>query len=134
MQQIKNPYIRLLIHLFLIMWVLYSVVPFVWTIMGSFQFTRDAIARNPRYVPEIFVNNSLTIAAILTLLILGGFFISRRQTGGDDDTVQGNLPNFAAYGTLIAALLLVVGGFLLLLPTSEAELEYLCRPRSRENL
>jgi ABC-type glycerol-3-phosphate transport system permease component len=105
MQQAKSPWIRGFIHLGLIFWVIYSVLPFVMSIITSLQITRDATARVPRYMPVALVENNLLIAAALALVILIAFITIRHG-----ETHPTRLPH---YVVLMVILFIVVGGFLL---------------------
>lgn len=105
MQYAKKPYVRILIHGVLILWVVYSVLPFVMAIITSFQVTRDATAREPRIIPSILIENNLLIAGILALLIVGIFAWVRYMD-------RPRPTKYWHYGVLIGTLLLVVGGFL----------------------
>ena len=49
MDKIKNPVGRGLIHLALMLFAVYSLVPFYWTTMQSFKTLRDANARTPKF-------------------------------------------------------------------------------------
>jgi LPXTG-motif cell wall-anchored protein len=106
MQYAKNPFVRGLIHTLLILWVLYSVTPFVMAIVTSFQVTRDATARQPRLIPALLVDNNLLLAGALGLLIIGGFVFVRRKES------EPTKPQH--YAVLGLVLLLVVGSFFLL--------------------
>ncbi|MCL4248179.1 MAG: carbohydrate ABC transporter permease [Anaerolineae bacterium] len=79
MQQIRSPYIRVGIHLLLIGWVLYSVTPFVWAIIGSFQRTVDAVAREPRFLPQVVVDNNVAIAVFLAVAVLTAYLATARS-------------------------------------------------------
>ena len=70
MQATKNPITRFLIHLVLLAWVLFSIVPFVMSIITSLQFTRDATARVPRWMPMAFVDHNVAIALGIGLGVL----------------------------------------------------------------
>jgi ABC-type glycerol-3-phosphate transport system permease component len=107
MRQPKRLAIRLLIHLALIVWVIYSIMPFVMSIVTSFQITRDATARQPRFVPAFLVENQLTAALILGIIIVVLFLLMRRKEA-DATTIW-------HYALLGIALAVVVGGFLLLI-------------------
>ena len=50
MERTKNPVVRFLIHVVLIIFVLYSVVPFGWTFLNSLKLPRDANARIPNII------------------------------------------------------------------------------------
>jgi multiple sugar transport system permease protein len=104
MQRAKSPLVRAFVHLALLVWVLISVTPFVMAIITSFQVTRDATARQPRYMPNVLVENSLLIAVVLAVIILILFWGMRRRE------MDATRP--AHYVGLGAALLIVVGGFL----------------------
>ncbi len=47
MQPIKNPIARLGVYILLIGFALYSVIPFLWTVLQSFKNVRQAFARTP---------------------------------------------------------------------------------------
>lgn len=100
----RNPYVRAIIHLLLILWVVYSVTPFVWAIIGSFQRTVDAVARQPRFLPQAVVENNVAIAIFLAVIVLTGYLWSALS-----NAVPLNTRN-----NLIALLIAVVvaGGFL----------------------
>ena len=78
MTQTKNPIVRTIIHAFLILWAAYSVLPFVWSIITSTQIPRDARARDPRFVPQAFADNSVLIGIVVFLLIVGIYLLIRR--------------------------------------------------------
>ncbi len=50
MERVKNPVARFLIHIVLVLFVLYSVVPFAWTFLNSLKYPRDANARIPKII------------------------------------------------------------------------------------
>ena len=50
MQPIKHPIARFLIYLSLTLFVLYSILPFFWTLLQSFKTVRQANARTPLFV------------------------------------------------------------------------------------
>lgn len=50
MAQIKSPLTRVGIHVLLIVWVLYSVLPFGWTLLNSLKRPVDANARIPKII------------------------------------------------------------------------------------
>ena len=82
MEKVTNPIGRALIHLTLILFAVYSIVPFFWTTLQSFKTLRDANSRTPliffeptwenyqelwlRSVPE----NGATIAYFLLLAVV----------------------------------------------------------------
>ena len=49
MDKVKSPLGRMLIHLALILFAVYSLVPFYWTAMQSFKTLQDANARTPKF-------------------------------------------------------------------------------------
>jgi len=49
MEKVRNPIGRLLIHLVLIIFAIYSAFPFVWTTLQSFKSFRDANSRTPLF-------------------------------------------------------------------------------------
>ena len=111
MQRTRNAWVRGAIHLVLILWVLYSVGPFVWAILGSTQRTRDAIAREPRFMPQFVFDNQAFIVLLLALLVIGGTLWLRRSANDDENAVATS----SQRGWLLPALviLLLGGGFLL---------------------
>jgi len=48
--QKTSPYLRLGIHLLLVLWLLYSVIPFIWTLLNSLKLPRDANSRIPKFI------------------------------------------------------------------------------------
>ncbi len=50
MTRIKSPAMRVGLHLLLIIWVLYSVLPFGWTLLNSIKLPVDANARIPKII------------------------------------------------------------------------------------
>lgn len=82
MDKVKSPVGRFFIHLFLLFFAIYSIVPFYWTTMQSFKTLKDANARTPKFffsptwenyqelwlrsVPE----NGATIAYFLILAVV----------------------------------------------------------------
>ncbi|MCS6835310.1 MAG: carbohydrate ABC transporter permease [Anaerolineae bacterium] len=108
----KSPLTVAIIHGLLLVWVVYSVLPFVMSIIASLQITRDATARVPRYMPSVLVDNNLLIAAFLAGLILLAFVFIRRS-----DPEPTNIGHVLV---LLAVMGLVVGGFLLATSTVPA--------------
>jgi ABC-type glycerol-3-phosphate transport system permease component len=47
MDKIKSPIGRFFIHVALILFAIYSAVPFVWTALQSFKTLKDANSRTP---------------------------------------------------------------------------------------
>ncbi|NWF71058.1 MAG: carbohydrate ABC transporter permease [Chloroflexi bacterium] len=112
MQHTKNPYVRALIHAVLILWVVYSMLPFVMSIIISLQMTRDATARQPRFMPTFLVENQIAVAVVLALIIAGIFAVRWIQQG-----TRLTRGHFLRVG---AALVVVIGGFLLATATVPA--------------
>jgi ABC-type glycerol-3-phosphate transport system permease component len=52
MGKIKNPFTRAMIHLALILFSIYSLVPFLWTFLQSFKTLKDANSRTPKFIFE----------------------------------------------------------------------------------
>jgi len=52
MERIKSPFARVLIHLTLILFSIYSLVPFLWTFLQSFKNLKDANSRTPKFIFE----------------------------------------------------------------------------------
>ncbi len=50
MEKTKNPIAKVAIHLFLIVFTIYSVLPFYWTTMQSFKTFKDANSRTPKFI------------------------------------------------------------------------------------
>ena len=50
MEKVKNPFTRALIHLALILFAIYSLVPFMWTFLQSFKNLKDANSRTPKFI------------------------------------------------------------------------------------
>lgn len=49
MEKIKNPLGRILIHSVLILFAVYSFIPFYWTALQSFKSLKDANSRTPKF-------------------------------------------------------------------------------------
>lgn len=50
MEKVKNPFGRVLIHLTLLLFAIYSLVPFMWTTLQSFKTLKDANSRTPKFI------------------------------------------------------------------------------------
>lgn len=50
MEKIKNPIGRFFIHFALILFSIYSIVPFMWTFLQSFKSLKDANSRTPKFI------------------------------------------------------------------------------------
>lgn len=48
MEKIQNPFGRILVHAALILFAIYSIIPFFWTTLQSFKNLRDANSRTPK--------------------------------------------------------------------------------------
>jgi multiple sugar transport system permease protein len=106
MQPSRSVAVRVLIHLALIGWLIYSVTPFVMSVITSFQVTRDATARQPRPIPDVLRDHNVLIAIGLAVIIAGIFVFMRFREG--TPTKRSHL---IGLGIAIAV---VAGGFLLL--------------------
>jgi len=85
MEKIKNPICRFFIHITLVLFAIYSIVPFMWTTLQSFKTLKDANSRTPKFiftptwenyselwlrsVPENPATVAYTILAIVVVLI-----------------------------------------------------------------
>lgn len=94
----KNPILRITVHLLLIIWVIYSTAPFIWTFLGSIKKPVDANARVPiifgfeptaqNYV-ELWLNMSLDefvpigigLMVIILALIVFAIFTKDKVSG-----------------------------------------------------
>lgn len=52
MQPFKNPVSRIFLHIGMLLIIVYSTLPFVWTLLNSFKTKKDANARPPKIVFE----------------------------------------------------------------------------------
>jgi multiple sugar transport system permease protein len=50
MEKINNPIGRIFIHIILILFAVYSIVPFFWTTLQSFKTVKDAFSRTPKFI------------------------------------------------------------------------------------
>ncbi|MEM9774804.1 MAG: carbohydrate ABC transporter permease [Chloroflexota bacterium] len=50
MEKTRNPIAKVGIHLFLIIFTIYSILPFYWTTMQSFKTLKDANSRTPKFL------------------------------------------------------------------------------------
>ncbi|MEL7433927.1 MAG: hypothetical protein AAFN11_08260, partial [Chloroflexota bacterium] len=67
MEQLKSPWIRGTIHVLLIFWVIYSIFPFMMSMLTSTMIVRDVIARDPKFVPQWLVDNNLVNAITIAM-------------------------------------------------------------------
>ena len=107
MQRTRNAWVRGGIHCVLILWALYSVGPFVWAIIGSTQRTRDAIARQPRFMPQFVAENPGFVVALLAALVVGGALWLRRSARGEADAPAAG----RSWWPAALAIVLLGGGF-----------------------
>ena len=49
MDKVKSPLGRVMIHATLILFAIYSLLPFFWTTLQSFKTVKDAFARTPKF-------------------------------------------------------------------------------------
>ena len=49
MEKVKSPVGRVFIHVVLILFAIYSLVPFYWTTLQSFKSLKDANSRTPKF-------------------------------------------------------------------------------------
>jgi len=50
MEKLKSPVARVFIHVVLILFSIYSMVPFLWTFLQSFKNLKDANSRTPKFI------------------------------------------------------------------------------------
>ena len=82
MEKVKNPIARIFIHISLVLFALYSFVPFLWTLLQSFKNLKDANSRTPKFIftptwenyQELWLRsvpeNGATIAYFLLLAVV----------------------------------------------------------------
>ena len=119
MERTKNPIARFLIYVALLLFMLYSTVPFLWTFLNSMKRPKDAFARTPKFfnfVPtgenyaELWLNISaaefvpygLGLLALIGILALLGIYAGRLP-----------IPNGIIYGGITVIILMTM----LLLPS-----------------
>lgn len=61
MEKIKSPIGRLFIHIALILFAIYSLMPFYWTTMQSFKTLKDANSRTPKFLFTPTLKNYLDL-------------------------------------------------------------------------
>jgi len=108
MQQIKSPYIRGFIHFLLVLWTLYSIIPFVMSIITSLYTPRDTISRDLRFFPQALVDNNGLIALIVIGIMMVIFIFMVR--GHARETAK--LPGWLTYVTFAGVVAVVVGLFI----------------------
>lgn len=120
MEQTKNPWVRGIIHVLLVLWVIYSVFPFVISLLTSTMVVRDVIARDPKFMPQWIVDNNITIAVLLGIgivavyLWMSGIHNNYRKTRKRSDLSVEDAINLQSLAILGVSLLLVCGGFVYL--------------------
>ena len=57
MEKVKSPVGRFFIHLSLILFSIYSLVPFMWTFLQSFKNLKDANSRTPKFIFDVTWEN-----------------------------------------------------------------------------
>jgi len=90
------------VHLLLVGWALYSILPFIWASIGSTQVQRDAVARSPRFIPQFLVDNNLFFGVLIAVLVMLFIGWQMRSRPGGVGARQG-----VALG-IIGALILIV--------------------------
>ena len=113
MQHTRNPLVRSLIHLFLIAWAIYSVTPFVMSIITSLQLTRDATGRRPRFMAQEILDNNVLIALVFFLLTMAAYWLYLKMRGSDNETAKG-LSRSGQYGFVAIVAGIIAIGFVLL--------------------
>lgn len=125
MERTKSPLAQILIYLVLIVFLLYSVVPFTWTFMNSLKLPKDAYARVPKIVgfkptsenyvdlwlnttAEEFAPVGLGLIAVIIVLVLLGVFAKRLP-----------VPNGVVYAVILAIVVAVALAIPRLVNTAE---------------
>jgi multiple sugar transport system permease protein len=116
MRRARHPLLTLALHGALIAWLVYSVLPFIWTLLNSLKLPRDANARVPRFIFEPTGRNYeqlwlrstdnlewVGLALLVAILVLVGLALSARWLP---------VPRAATYGFIVAA----VVGITLVIP------------------
>jgi multiple sugar transport system permease protein len=50
MERVKSPFGRAVIYLALTLFAIYSLLPFLWTLLQSFKTLKDANSRTPKFI------------------------------------------------------------------------------------
>jgi multiple sugar transport system permease protein len=124
MQAIRNPIARFCTHLVLLLFVLYSIVPFVWTVLQSLKTQRQAHSRTPLFwfeptfanyrdlwldsTPENFAALGFGLMVIVVALVLIGIFAERLP-----------LPRWVIYGGILGIVLLILWALPRFIDTAE---------------
>ncbi len=98
MQRTKNPIALGVIYAVLAIFMIYSILPFAWTISSSIKKPKDANARTPQFIfeptgdnyaelwldddPSAFIPASFGIAAMMLLVVGAGFNAKRFPVPG----------------------------------------------------
>ena len=93
MTRTQNPVARLLIYAALILYTIYNILPFAWTILNSIKLPKDANSRTPRFTfkptgehyaelwlnmsPDEFAPYGLLILVIIFILVVVGLSANR---------------------------------------------------------
>lgn len=93
MPRTRSPLAKLIIYAALVLFMLYSITPFIWTILNSLKLPKDANARTPRFIfepttdnyaelwlnisVEEFVPYGLVLLGIVAALVVVGIFARR---------------------------------------------------------
>jgi len=113
MQRIKNPTGLFFVYLALLLYIFYSIAPFLWTTLQSLKNVRQATSRTPLFIFEpTFENYSdlwldsitenlalvgIVLSVIIVALIIIGIFAGRIP-----------LPNNVIYGGILVGFLLIL--------------------------
>ena len=113
MQQTKSPYLRGLIHLFLVGWAIYSVTPFMMSIITSLHLTRDATGRRPKFLAQVISDNNVLIGIVTFVLALGVYWLYLKIRIEDIKPVTGE-QKWKQYGIVALVTGIIAIGFVLL--------------------
>lgn len=117
MAQVKSPWIRGIFHLLLIAWGIYSVFPFLISILTSTMVVRDVIARDPKFVPQWLVTNNVTIALVIGIIIIAVYFLMAQAESRTTATSAFTPLSL----TVLGIVLLVVSGGIIFLTSLAGE-------------
>jgi multiple sugar transport system permease protein len=81
MNPVKNPIAKACIYLVMILFAIYSVIPFIWTALQSLKTVRQAFARTPLLIfdptfqnyAKLWINSTPENFGLLGMLIIGAF-------------------------------------------------------------
>ncbi|WP_420631409.1 carbohydrate ABC transporter permease [Candidatus Leptofilum sp.] len=124
MQPIKNPIGRFAIYVFLILFLLYSLVPFLWTTLQSFKTQRQAAAPIPLFVfeptlesygrlwldstPDNLAVLATGLMGVIVVLVLLGVFAERLP-----------IPRKLIYVGILGAVIAIIWGIPKIVDTAE---------------